>query len=120
MCSYKQEARLTGHARLCLQYSAQLGMSWVCAPTCILCTCRSETFIKAYANSELRQRNIEELHSAMQQHSSMSKDALKELSVKRATVTPFWWALYIMFKVRHCILLTLTDHLGRFVYRSAC
>ena len=68
---------------------------------CTLCTCRSETFTKAYADSELRQRNMQELGSAMQQHSSLSKDTLKELSVKRATVTPFWWALYIMFKVHY-------------------
>ncbi|CAK0787534.1 hypothetical protein CVIRNUC_010754 [Coccomyxa viridis] len=61
---------------------------------------RSETFTKAYADSELRQRNMEQLGSAMQQHSSLSKNTLKELSVKRATVTPFWWALYIMFKFR--------------------
>ena len=77
-------------------------MSWLQALTWTLGTCRSETFTKAYADSELRQRNMEELGSAMQQHSSLSRDTLKELSVKRATVTPFWWALYIMFKVRNC------------------
>ena len=77
-------------------------MSRLQTPMCTLCTCRSEAFTEAYAHSELRQRNIQELDSVMQQHSSLSRDTLKELSVKRATVTPFWWALYIMFKVRSC------------------
>ena len=53
---------------------------------------------------------MEQLGSAMQQHSSLSKNTLKELSVKRATVTPFWWALYIMFKVRRHFLPYLDQH----------
>ena len=40
------------------------------------------------------------LQKHMQQPSSLSKDTLKEVAVTRATVTPFWWALQVMFKVR--------------------
>lgn len=97
-------------------------MIWLRELTCTLRTHRSETFTKAYADGELRQRNMEQLGSAMQQHSSLSKDTLKELSVKRATVTPFWWALYIMFKVR-CHFLPYLDqhyHLKSSHCRVAC
>ena len=33
--------------------------------------------------------------------SVISKESLKELKTKRATVTPFWWALLVLFKVRY-------------------
>ena len=62
--------------------------------------CRGEAFAKAYEESALRAQNDEELDAALQQRSALNKDTLRELSVAQATVTPFWWALYIMFKVR--------------------
>ena len=63
-------------------------------------SCRGEAFAKAYEESALKRSNDEELDAALQQRSALTKDALKELAVTRATVTPFWWALYVMFKVR--------------------
>ena len=66
----------------------------------LLRTCRGEAFAKAYEESTLKRSNDEELEAALQQHSSLNKDTLKELSVTQATVTPFWWALFVMFKVR--------------------
>lgn len=62
--------------------------------------CRGEAFAKAYEESALKGQNDEELDAALQQRSALNKDTLRELSVTQATVTPFWWALYIMFKVR--------------------
>ena len=62
--------------------------------------CRGEAFARAYEASDLKRSNEEELDAAMQQRSSLNKDTLKELAVTRATVTPFWWALHVMFKVR--------------------
>lgn len=69
--------------------------------------CRGEAFAKAYEGSDLKKSNDKELDVAMQQRSSLNKDALKELSVTRATVTPFWWALYVMAKVRCSFPLSL-------------
>ena len=66
----------------------------------LLRTCRGEAFAKAYEESALKRSNDEDLEAALQQHSSLNKDTLKELSVTQATVTPFWWALFVMFKVR--------------------
>ena len=65
-----------------------------------MCTCRGEAFAKAYEESALKRSNDEELEAVLQQRSSLNKDTLKELSVTQATVTPFWWALFIMIKVR--------------------
>ena len=65
-----------------------------------LCVHRGEAFAKAYEESMLKRENDEELDAALQQRSTLNKDTLKELSVTQATVTPFWWALYVMFKVR--------------------
>ena len=64
------------------------------------CACRGEAFSKAYESSELKRSNDEELDVALQRRSTVSKDTMKELSVTRATLTPFWWAIYTMFKVR--------------------
>lgn len=30
----------------------------------------------------------------------MSQKALKQLNTRKATVVPFWWALWVMFKYR--------------------
>lgn len=62
--------------------------------------CRGDAFARAYEASALKQSNDEELDAALQQRSALTKDAIKELAVTQATVTPFWWALCVMFKVR--------------------
>lgn len=49
--------------------------------------------------SDLKARNDAELDGLLQQTSRINPSTLKELSIKRATVTPFWWGLWIMFKV---------------------
>ena len=72
--------------------------------------CRGEAFARAYEASELKRSNDEELDVAMQQRSSLNKDTLKELTVTRATVTPFWWALQVMFKVCAASLLETRPH----------
>ena len=52
-----------------------------------------------YAASPLRARNEAELDGLLQHTSRINPATLKELSIKRATVTPFWWGLWTMFKV---------------------
>jgi len=56
-------------------------------------------FADFYETSALKAANDAELDGLLKQSSSLSPASLKELSVKRATVTPFWWALWIMFRV---------------------
>lgn len=61
---------------------------------------RGGTFADMYEASALKAANDEELDGMLKQNSSVNPATLKELSVKRATVTPFWWALWIMFRFR--------------------
>ncbi len=56
-------------------------------------------FADLYESSELKAANDAELDGLLQQHSTVSPQRLKELSIKRATVTPSWWALWILFRV---------------------
>jgi hypothetical protein len=53
-----------------------------------------------YEGSELKKANDAELDSALQQHSTLRAETLQQLSIKQATVTPFYWALYTMLRVR--------------------
>lgn len=57
-------------------------------------------FADMYEASPLKMSNDAELDAMLKQNSSLNPATLKELSVKRATVTPFWWALWIMFRFR--------------------
>ena len=43
----------------------------------------------------------------------VSEKALKQLKTKRATVTPCWWALLIMFKYRSRQNFKQADYLGK-------
>jgi hypothetical protein len=52
-----------------------------------------------YNSSALKVRKDAELEGMLQQTSRINARTLKELSIKRETVTPFWWGLWIMFKV---------------------
>ncbi|CAL8464553.1 g4088 [Coccomyxa elongata] len=61
---------------------------------------RGGMFADMYEASALKAANDEELDGMLKQNSSVNPATLKELSVKRATVTPFWWALWIMFRFR--------------------
>lgn len=61
---------------------------------------RGGMFADTYEASALKAANDEELDGMLKQHSSVNPATMKELSVKRATVTPFWWALWIMFRFR--------------------
>ena len=53
-----------------------------------------------YQNSGLRADNDAELDAAMTQRSTIRRATLAELAVQHATVTPFWWGLWIMLRVR--------------------
>ena len=52
-----------------------------------------------YENSSLRSLNLAELDAAMTQRSTIRRATLAELAVQHATVTPFWWGLWIMLRV---------------------
>lgn len=54
-----------------------------------------------YASSGLKRRNDGDVAAHAKQRSVIGKESLKELKTRRATVTPFWWALGVLFKVRH-------------------
>lgn len=54
----------------------------------------------AYKNSLLARQNAERIAVHAQQHSVLSAQTLKELRTKRGTVTPFWFALFVLFKYR--------------------
>ena len=54
----------------------------------------------AYEKSDLRRSNDQRLAEFATQRSSLTDASLKELSVRRATVTPFWWAIKTLFMVR--------------------
>ena len=53
-----------------------------------------------YEGSELKRANDAELDSALQQHSALRAETLQQLATVQATVTPFWWGLWIMLRVR--------------------
>lgn len=77
-------------------------------------------FADFYETSALKAANDAELDGLLKQSSSLSPASLKELSVKRATVTPFWWALWIMFRVSpslsHLFCLMLKLQVSRLQY----
>jgi len=53
-----------------------------------------------YAKSDLAARNQEDITTYSQQHFMLSAESLKELNTKRATVTPFWFAMGVLLKYR--------------------
>ena len=53
-----------------------------------------------YEGSDYSRANNAELDGALQQRSSIRAGALRELAITRATVTPFWWGLWVMLRVR--------------------
>ena len=52
-----------------------------------------------YEGSSLRAENDAELESVMTQRSTIRRATLAELAIQHATVTPFWWGLWIMLRV---------------------
>jgi ABC-type multidrug transport system ATPase subunit len=62
---------------------------------------RQDTFIRAFEKSEhksIMDKEISHIHES--RHTMISQETKKELSVKRDTVTPSWWALRTLFKYR--------------------
>ena len=62
---------------------------------------RQDIFIQAFEKSEhksIMEKEISRLHES--KHILISQQTKKELSVKRDTVTPSWWALRTLFKYR--------------------
>jgi len=53
-----------------------------------------------FGKSPLKKEGDKFLETFMQEHSSIPEATMKELEVKRATVTPFWWALKTLVKYR--------------------
>ena len=52
-----------------------------------------------YEGSSLRAGNDAELEATMAQRSTIRRATLAELAIQHATVTPFWWGLWIMLRV---------------------
>lgn len=70
---------------------------------------KAKAFADTYAASTLKGKNDEEqdglaigaLRGGKSARASMA--TLKELSVKEGTVTPAWWAIKTLLKVRACV-----------------
>ena len=62
-------------------------------------THRAGEFADDYAGSALKKENDEALERHSKQRSMISGEMQKELQVRRATVTPFWWAVKTLVKV---------------------
>ena len=52
-----------------------------------------------YEGSSLKAENDAELEAAMTLSSTIPPETLAELAIKHATVTPFWWGLWVMLRV---------------------
>jgi hypothetical protein len=63
---------------------------------------RADVFAGMYEGSELKSTNDAELDSALQQRSTMRAETTQELSITRETVTPWWFGLFVMLRVRPC------------------
>jgi hypothetical protein len=61
---------------------------------------RAGELAEAYAASKLKAANDAELERLAGERSLVSEKTMTELSVKRATATPFFWALKTLIKVR--------------------
>ena len=61
---------------------------------------RADAFAGMYEGSALKGANDAELDSALQQRSTLRADTARELAITRETVTPFWWGLWVMLRVR--------------------
>ena len=57
-------------------------------------------FAAAFSKSDLKVIGDREIDDQLNAVSDLSEDARKELSVRRETVTPTWWALRTLFKYR--------------------
>ena len=53
-----------------------------------------------YEGSSLKAQNDKALEGWMTLSSTIPPKTLAELAVKHATVTPFWWGLWVMLRVR--------------------
>ncbi|DBA95854.1 hypothetical protein WJX77_006274 [Trebouxia sp. C0004] len=74
---------------------------------------RAMQFADAYNQSQLKQQNEQQLQKflANEEH-QVSARTLKQLRTRKATVTPSWWALLIMFKYRSRQNFKQADYLG--------
>ena len=79
---------------------------------------RNDELVAAYQKSDLRQSNDRQLAEYATQRSSLNDASLKELSVKRATVTPFWFAIKTLFMVRMLPYALATISLSSLSWRS--
>lgn len=74
---------------------------------------RATEFADAYSQSQLKQQNDQQLQKFLaNEDSQVSDEAMKQLKTKKATVTPSWWALLIMFKYRTRQNFKQADYLG--------
>lgn len=61
---------------------------------------RADEFADAYAESELYAENARLMTSRPGMESRTSITTIQELAVTQGTVTPFWWGLWVLIKVR--------------------
>lgn len=61
---------------------------------------RADEFADAYAESELFGENARMMSARPGMESRTSITTIQELAVKQGTVTPFWWGLWVLIKVR--------------------
>jgi len=61
---------------------------------------KGDSFAEAYANSAAAASNRQQLHFYLEERAEISEELLKELQVRRSTVTPWWWGLRTFLKYR--------------------
>ena len=61
--------------------------------------CRAPLFAGMYEGSSLKAENEKALEGAATLSSTIPPETLAELAVQHATVTPFWWGLWVMLRV---------------------
>ncbi|GAB4821434.1 hypothetical protein N2152v2_008480 [Parachlorella kessleri] len=60
----------------------------------------AKVFASAFAASDLKRIADAEIADQLQQSSMLSKQELKDLAVRRETVTPIWWGILILLRYR--------------------
>lgn len=73
---------------------------------------RSKEFAEAYARTSLAAANLKEVDSLECEGCSINPATLDALKVKRATVTPTWWAFWVLFRYRTLRSFKDPDFLG--------
>ena len=66
-----------------------------------------------YEGSTLKAGNDAEVKGALRQGNAQSTEAMAEVASQHATVTPFWWGIWVMLRVS-------PFHLPDWVFTGVC